>query len=484
MAPGKVEARPPIADAVPATKKQVPAIVASIKTASYPTRSLDFLRRLEESKLPKLDGEKISKTPSFLLDIIVVGAGIGGLATSVALARRGHTVTVLEQAPALAEVGAGIQIPPNSSRLLHSWGMEPLLASKAVEPRGMTFRRWATGRPIAYTKLVPDFREKFQAPYYVVHRAHLHEALHETAVKLGVTIKLNHRVAEYDESVPSVTTSDGTTMRADLIVAADGVNSTARQVILGGEVKDPIQTGFAVYRATVEVEKMKCDPDTAWLLKEPALNVWIGPERHVMSYTIDAGKSFNMVLSHVDGSDPSGWVAERAIDDMRAQFTGWDPVLTKIIAMIDKTMKWPLMSGDPTIRSWLSPSGKMLMLGDAAHAMMPYMSQGAAMAVEDGAALAEALAHASSQADVPRALAVFDRVRRKRAGQMQEASLVNGKIWHFDDGPEQAARDEAMRPEVEGRFFAESANQWSDPVTQAWAYGYDAEEDVRVAREQ
>lgn len=146
--------------------------------------------------------------------------------------------------------------------------------------------------------------------------------------------------------------------------------------------------------------------------------------------------------------------------------------------MINKTLKWPLMSGDPSIPHWISQSGKLIMLGDAAHAMVPYMSQGAAMAVEDGAALATSLSHVTSLADLPKALSIFETERMKRSGQMQEASLVNGKIWHFEDGPEQQARDEAMRAEVDGKHFIQSPNQWSDPVTQTWAYGYDAEDEI------
>lgn len=148
--------------------------------------------------------------------------------------------------------------------------------------------------------------------------------------------------------------------------------------------------------------------------------------------------------------------------------------------MIRTTLKWPLLSGK-CLRKWVSTSGKLLILGDAAHPMVPYMSEGAAMAVEDGAALAEILSLLDSKSQLHSALQIFERVRLLRAGQMQEASLVNGKLWHFADGPEQRARDEAMRPEVEEREFEESPNQWSDPVTAAWAYGYDAEEEVRKA---
>jgi salicylate hydroxylase len=145
--------------------------------------------------------------------------------------------------------------------------------------------------------------------------------------------------------------------------------------------------------------------------------------------------------------------------------------------MIDNCLKWPLMSGTP-LSSWIAPSEKVLILGDAAHAMVPYMSQGAAMAVEDGAALAESLSHISSRDQLLQALKIFETERIERSSQMQEASLLNGKLWHFADGPEQRARDEGMRLEVEGKHFLSSSNQWGDPVTQNWAYGYDAEEAI------
>jgi len=126
----------------------------------------------------------------------------------------------------------------------------------------------------------------------------------------------------------------------------------------------------------------------------------------------------------------------------------------------------------------VAPSNKVLILGDAAHAMLPYMSQGAAMAVEDAAALAAVLSLVESSQQLPCALKLYETERRKRSGQMQNASLLNGKLWHFADGPEQVMRDESMKPEVEGKSFSWSANQWSDPVTQWWAYGYDAEEEI------
>ncbi|KAF4621956.1 hypothetical protein G7Y89_g14389 [Cudoniella acicularis] len=444
---------------------------------AHPTRSLQFLQKSNEGKNSEKPAPQDAKVK---LRVVVVGGGLGGLACAIALARRGHSVTVLEQAAQLGEVGAGIQIPSNSSQLLHSWGLEPLLKPVVVEPNGMTFRRWEDGSVIGYTKLVPEFRENFKAPYYVIHRAHFHTALYERALELGVDVRVNSLVMKYDLEAPSVELANGEAVTADLIVAADGVKSVARKLILGGIDSPPQPTGFAAYRATVPAAKMQDDPEISWLLEKPALNIWIGEDRHAMTYTIAAGESFNMVLSHVDHSDPATWKPETAIEDMRRHFSGWDPRLTKIIAMIEKSVKWPLMSGKP-LSSWIAPSRKVLIIGDAAHAMLPYMSQGAAMAVEDGAALAAVLSLIETVDQIPSALKVFEAERIKRSGQMQGASLLNGKLWHFADGSEQQLRDEGMRPEVQGKSFSWSANQWSDPVTQWWAYGYNAEEEVEKA---
>ncbi|KAH0279191.1 hypothetical protein KCU91_g1931, partial [Aureobasidium melanogenum] len=332
---------------------------------SYPTNSLNFLKRL---------GDKPHK-PATKLRILIVGAGLGGLAAAIALTRNGHTVEVLEQAAKLGEARAGIQIPSNSARILMEWGVEPFFQNKVVEPNDITFRRWADGNAIGLTKLVPEFRSKYGAPYWVIHRAHFHQALHDLAVELGAKITTACRIVDYDEKTPSVTMVDGTQRTADLIIAADGIKSIARKHI-SSEVDDgPRATGFAAYRATVDVDKMRDDPETSWLLARPALNIWIGPDRHVMTYTIASGKSFNMVLSHVDRTDPSTWSNDTIIADMRKEFADWDPCLVKVINKIDSTMKWPLMMGTPR-ETYISSSGKLVLLGDSAHAMLPYMSQG------------------------------------------------------------------------------------------------------------
>ncbi|KAF2476791.1 FAD/NAD(P)-binding domain-containing protein [Lindgomyces ingoldianus] len=465
---------------------------AGLRKTSYPSRSLNFLGRQEvhpfHQKLPRNESDALTdEQAKVLLDIIIVGAGLGGLATSIALRRRGHKVTVFEKAEKLDEVGAGIQIPPNSSRLLLKWGLGPYLTPKAHEPTAIKMRRWQDGSIIGLTQLVPDFQDLFHAPYFVVHRGNLQLAMYQRALDLGVDVRVNKGVGGYEldgevGTKAGVVLEDGSVHYADLIVAADGVKSEARKVVFGGEDQAPRRTGFAAYRAMVDTEEMRKHPQVSWLLENPGQNLWLGEMRHVMTYTVAGGSAFNMVLSHPEDSDPSTWNQDTAIQEMKQHFAGWDPRLTKIINMIKSTLKWPLLSGEP-LSTWLHPSSKLVIIGDAAHAMVPYMSSGAAMAVEDGAALAEILCLITSPQDLPRALKVFERVRILRAGQIQEASLVNGKIWHFADGAEQRARDESMREEVAGRMGEESANQWSDRVTMEWVYGYDAEREVAVAWE-
>ncbi|TVY34811.1 FAD-dependent monooxygenase [Lachnellula subtilissima] len=400
----------------------------TISSVPYPSRSFEFLRKVRDPCVEVYDESfTLSNLPQAKLKLkfIIVGTGLGGLATSIFLARRGHQVTVLEQAHQLGE------------------GLSKFLSGKVVEPQGMTFRRWENGNAIGHTKLVPDFRENLGASYYVVHRADFHVALHQRALQLGVEVRVNCKVVDYDLKAPTVTLAKLDCLSADLVIAADGVKSAARKLVLGGIDQKPVHTGFAAHRATVDVQKMKADLTyLAFLgIERPQADFRrrIGEDRHVMTYTIAAGSSFNMVLSHVDKTDPSTWKQEAA--------------LTKIIHLIKKCLKWPLMNCTP-LKTWIAPQSKVLILGDAAHAISNIY---------------------------PIALKVFEKERMKRSSQMQEASMTNGILWHFPDGPLQEAQDEAMRAEVEGKHFLKSTNQWSDPITQWWAYGYDAEAAMQVA---
>ncbi|KAK5674170.1 hypothetical protein LTR17_027815, partial [Elasticomyces elasticus] len=200
----------------------------------------------------------------------------------------------------------------------------PYLANHVVEPESINFRRWQDGTVIGHTKLIPDFRRSFDAPYLVVHRAHFHEALHDLALKLGVEVILDSTIKRYDAEEPAIDLANGDRHRADLVIAADGIKSSARRVILGDSDIAPSLTGYAAYRATVDAKRIAENPELAWLLKKPSLNIWIGDQRHVMSYLVAGGQSLNMVLSHPEKSNPATWKTDSVLADMKAQFNGWD----------------------------------------------------------------------------------------------------------------------------------------------------------------
>ena len=405
------------------------------------------------------------------MHVIVIGAGLGGLAASIALARAGHCVTILEAAPELGEVGAGIQISPNVSRLLIRWDMAADIEPGKVEPSEINMRRWETGDRIGYTNLVPSFAENFGAPYWVIHRAHFHEAMHACAVRHGVQLVLDARVSQVDFEAPRVVTETGAVYDADLIIGADGVKSVTRQQMLQ-RLDEPQGTSFCVYRATVPISAMQREPALAELIASPKINLWVGPQRHVMSYMIAGGRTFNLVLCHTEHRPVSEWGdAVQIRREMLENYKGWDPVLVSTLALVDKAQKWPLSTVVPP-STWLHPSRKFALLGDACHGMLPFMSQGAAQAIEDAACLGRCLA---ADIGLSAGLELYEKLRKHRAERVQYLSDLNAKLWHYEDGPQQQARDAAMLPETQGKPFIQSANLWSDPALQCYLYDYDAE---------
>ena len=227
-----------------------------------------------------------SRKASLTLDIVVVGCGLGGLGAAFCLTQAGHRVTIIESSPMIGEVGAGIQISPNSSRLLRRWGLGTHLDDIAVKPEGVAIRRYDTGERVGFTEWGEVMKREYGAPYYHIHRADFHKLLSDL-VAPHVTILLGSAVVGCDPNPvsPSITLESGKVVRADLIVGADGVKSYMQQVVSGGP--NPAEpTGDAVYRAIIPASLMTQDPELREFIEHPQMTGWVGPGRHLMAYPI------------------------------------------------------------------------------------------------------------------------------------------------------------------------------------------------------
>jgi salicylate hydroxylase len=385
--------------------------------------------------------------------IIVIGAGIGGLTAALTLRRAGLDARVFEQAAELREVGAGIQISPNASRILNRLGLEESMRCMGVRPRSILIRRWDDGRELARQPLVDACERNFGAPYYNFHRADLLDLL-SAAVPDGV-LHLDHRcvgLTQHHDGV-EVRFHNGATADADVVVGADGIHSTVRNAIMGPE--SPRFSGHVAYRGLVPSDRV------AHLGVELAANVWWGPDHHFVHYYVGAGARYHNWVALTPGEwRVESWTAKGEIADALKEFAGWHPQIHAIISAAETTNRWALYDRDPLPR-WTV--GRVTLMGDAAHPMLPYMAQGAAQSIEDAAVLVKCLEHADAH-DVEAALSRYEQTRKPRASRCQEGSRRNAVMYHLADGEEQRNRD------------ANIASAATAPLPQnAWLYGHDVE---------
>jgi 2-polyprenyl-6-methoxyphenol hydroxylase-like FAD-dependent oxidoreductase len=367
------------------------------------------------------------------LKVIIIGGGIGGTAAALALMRAGCDVHIFEQAQIKSEVGAGIQISPNATRLLQRYGLGEALKPPAVRPQAIEVRRWDNGAILVREELGDAVETAYGAPYYHFHRGDLLSVLSD-ALPRGVlqTAQCCVGVTQTDGGVRAQF-EDGSFADADLLVGADGIHSTVRRILFGDE--RPRFSGNVAYRGLAPAERL-----SHLGLRHNATN-WMGPGGHFVHYFVSGGRYVNFVAVHEQANwERESWTDRGTVDDARRRYAGWHPQIHAILGAVDETFKWALFDRAP-LEKW--SVGRITLLGDACHPMLPYMAQGAAQAIEDGATLAACLAGVS-RSDIAPALQRYEVLRKPRTASVQAAARGNAITFHLPDGPEQRERDAAM----------------------------------------
>lgn len=353
------------------------------------------------------------------MKVVVIGAGIGGLTAALALAKTGIDVEVFEKAPILGEVGAGLQQSPNAMAVHQALGTDKAILKNAFEPEAGYLRHYRSGKPLLTTQMQARYEKRYGHKYLNIHRADLLAAL------IGQT-KAQHIPIHLDQWVESVENKpehirlhvNGKLHYADALIGADGIRSQIRSLTFGES--QPEFTGQVAWRGIVSSDALPQG------MIPFAANNWVGPGRHFVSYYLRGTKLINFVAVE----EREKWAEERwdepaDLNELRRSFAGWDPRITQLLEACQSSYLWGLFDHAP-LPKW--SQGRITLLGDAAHPMLPFMAQGAAMAVEDGWVLAHALS--IHRDNIPEALQHYEILRKPRATQIQKISKHNAELYH------------------------------------------------------
>lgn len=379
--------------------------------------------------------------------ILIAGAGIGGLTAAACLLKKGFKVRLFEQAAALGEVGAGIQSSANAVKVLYDLGLRDELDKVAVRPQSFDFRRFDTAELMHQIPLGAAHETAHGAPYYHIHRADIHELLARKVIELDPhCITLNAAAVGFEESQDGVTLelADGTQVEGDVLIGADGIKSAIRTQILG---ETPVSyTGDIAWRAIVPVERLPKD------IMQRVSTVWCGPKKHAVMYYLRAGTLMNFVglVEHAQ-VETETWTQKRPWAELKADFEGWHPTIQTAIDAIDKDSCYRYaLNNRPPVSNW--STGKVTLLGDAAHPTLPYMASGAAMAIEDAAVLARCLED-GADVDVSEALQRYQRNRLVRTARIVNESTQSRGLYRIED-------EDEMRKAFRDKDIGKSRTEW------------------------
>lgn len=355
------------------------------------------------------------------MKVLIAGGGIGGLTAALCLLHHGHDVEIFEQASELGEVGAGIQISPNAMKVFRAIGIEDLIAQNAFRPEKIEARMGESGMTLFEIPLADHAQKVWNAPYLHIHRADYIAALNEALVSYpNHDLHLGVSVDSYEQTPDGAIAvlSDGRMANGDILIGADGIHSAVRTQMLGPD--KPRFTGNVAWRAVVPMDRLKDN------FPNPTACAWMGRGKHAVTYQLRRGELANFVgVVERDDWTNEDWNESASRDEALEDFSGWHPVIQNLIEQADELFKWALFDREPLVQ-WVD--GRIALLGDAAHPMLPFLAQGAAMAVEDAWVLAATLTN--NPDDPMNALAEYQHQRKPRASRVQKASKANAKTFH------------------------------------------------------
>ena len=389
---------------------------------------------------------------------IVVGGGIGGLAAAVALSQQGVQVTVLEQAAELGEIGAGVQLGPNAFAALDALGVGENARKRAVFTERLIMMDAVDGSEVGSFPVGQAFRDRFNNPYAVIHRADIHTSILEAAQDSNlIQVETSTKVASVAQDDAGVTAIDqnGRVFKADALIAADGVRSVIREMMFNDP---PRISGHVVYRAVVPVEEMPAD------LQINAPVVWAGPDCHLVHYPLRGGQQYNLVVTFHSRQEEEWSVTDGSKEEVLSYFDGICPRARQMLHLPKTWRRWATADRNP-LEKW--GEGRVTMLGDAAHGMLQYMAQGACMAIEDAVTLGEAMKHC--QGDVLQAFQLYEKSRIPRTARVVLSAREMGRLYHAK-GVERLVRNQLWEGRTPERFY--------DALE--WLYGWRAEKSLAI----